>query len=241
MADPFRVIAFDGDDTLWHCESIYSLAEGRLQALLEPFLRSEEVKRRLYEVEMRNLRVYGYGAKGFTLSMIETALEVTEGRITGKQVADILEIGHFVMKHPVEPLEGAREALEELARARPLALLTKGDLFDQEAKLAQSNLAELFTHVEIVSAKDAATYDRVLRRLGVAPRELVMVGNSLHSDVLPVLELGGWAIHVPYHVTWQHEVAGLPEGPHQERFAQVPSIRDVPGALKLFTQRVTPA
>jgi putative hydrolase of the HAD superfamily len=201
----FDLIALDADDTLWHNEPLFQATKARFQALLAPYHDGAWVDQRLYATESHNLRRFGYGIKGFVLSMVETAIELTEGRITGGEIRQILDWGHEMLAAPVELLEGVRETVELLAARHRLVLLTKGDLFDQEAKLARSGLGDHFAAVEIVSEKNARTYAAVMARHRVPPARFLMVGNSLRSDVLPVLEAGGAAVHVPYAVTWEHE------------------------------------
>ena len=212
-----RVIAFDGDDTLWHNETLFSMTQGRFRALLSRDVEvpTDILNARLLETERRNLPTYGYGIKGFVLSMIETAIEVTDKRIPAEDIQTIMTFGRTMIEHPVELIEGAREVLETLrAGDHELWLITKGDLFDQESKIARSGLVPLFDRIEIVAEKDQATYERLLTRHGVSPDEFLMVGNSIRSDVLPVIEIGGRAVHVPYQITWEHEhVEGnLPDG-----------------------------
>jgi putative hydrolase of the HAD superfamily len=212
-----RVIAFDGDDTLWHNERLFSMTQNRFCALLTRHIDipTQVLHARLLETERRNLVAYGYGIKGFVLSMIETAIEVTDKRIPAEDIQTIMTFGRTMIEHPVELIEGAREVLETLrAGDHELWLITKGDLFDQESKIARSGLVPLFDRIEIVAEKDQATYERLLTRHGVSPDEFLMVGNSIRSDVLPVIEIGGRAVHVPYQITWEHEhVEGnLPEG-----------------------------
>jgi putative hydrolase of the HAD superfamily len=201
----FDLIALDADDTLWHNEPLFQATKERFLALLAPYHDRDWVDRRLDDTERRNLHRFGYGIKGFVLSMVETALDLTEGRVTGTEIRQILDWGHEMLAAPVELLEGVRETVETLAARHRLVLLTKGDLFDQEAKLARSGLGDHFAAVEIVSEKDARTYAAVMARHGVSPARFLMVGNSLRSDVLPVLEAGGAAVHVPYAITWTHE------------------------------------
>ena len=199
-----RVIAFDGDDTLWHNETLFSMTQERFRAILQAHLDLDpaDLDARLLATERRNLKAYGYGIKGFVLSMVETAIEVTDGRIPATDIASILSFGRAMLEHPVELIEGAREVLETLrARDHELWLVTKGDLFDQESKIARSGLEPLFDHIEIVSEKDERTYRRLLDRNGVVSDEFVMVGNSVRSDVLPVVSLGARAFHVPHEVT----------------------------------------
>jgi putative hydrolase of the HAD superfamily len=209
--------AFDGDDTLWHNETIFSMTQDRFRAMLRSHLDLDpaDLDARLLETERKNLAIYGYGIKGFVLSMIETAIEITDGRIPATDIASILSFGRAMLEHPVELIEGAREVLEALrARDHELWLVTKGDLFDQESKIARSGLEPLFDRVEIVSQKDEVTYRRLLSRHGVDASEFGMVGNSLRSDVLPVVGVGARGFHVPYEITWAHEQVegGLPDG-----------------------------
>ena len=208
MPDLPRVIAFDGDDTLWHNETIFSMTQDRFRALIGAHvdLPGSAIDARLVETERQNLATYGYGIKGFVLSMVETAIAITDGRIPARDIEAILGFGRSMLAHPVQLIEGAREVLETLRdRDHELWLLTKGDLFDQESKLARSALSPFFDRVEIVSEKDESTYLRLLERHGVVPDEFAMVGNSIRSDVLPVLAIGGRAFHVPYEITWAHE------------------------------------
>jgi putative hydrolase of the HAD superfamily len=202
---PVTVVGLDGDDTLWQNETRFKLTQGELRELLHRHVPDADVDRRLFEIEMKNLAVYGYGVKSFTLSMIETAIELTEGRIPATDLAVILGWGKRMLMQPTELLDGVELAVRELSGRYDLLLITKGDLFDQESKLARSGLADLFLGVEIVSEKNVSTYRGILSRRGIKPKEFVMVGNSLRSDIVPVLELGARAIHIPYHVTWRHE------------------------------------
>jgi putative hydrolase of the HAD superfamily len=201
----FDLIAFDADDTLWHNEPIFHATEKQFAEMLGAYHPAPWVSERLFATEMKNLRHFGYGIKGFILSMIETAVELTEGRVTGDEVRRILTWGHEMLMHPVELLDGVRETVESLSSNYRLMLLTKGDLFDQESKLARSGIGEHFQAVEIVSEKNAGTYRAIMKRHGVAPDRFLMVGNSLRSDVLPVLDAGAMAVHVPYELTWMHE------------------------------------
>ena len=222
-------LAFDADDTLWHNETLYAESQEAFRALLRPFHDDAWIDARLHDTEMRNLHRYGYGIKGFTLSMIETALELTEDRLDGRGIRKVLELGQAMLDKPVEPLPGVADVLRDLAGAFDLMVITKGDLFDQEAKLAKSGLDGHFSKVEIVSEKDEPTYATILQRHGIPPGAFTMVGNSVKSDILPVLALGGRAIHIPYHLTWAHEVVdSMVEAP----FPVLDSIRDLPALLE---------
>jgi putative hydrolase of the HAD superfamily len=212
---PIKVLAFDGDDTLWHNETHFNMTQQAFRDLVLKHAPEADVDRRLFATEMANLGLYGYGIKSFTLSMLETAIAVTEGRIPTSDLEVILGWGKRMLQEPTELLEGVTEALREVSRRYDLMLITKGDLFDQESKLARSGLAELFSGVEILSDKTVDSYRAVISRRGIAPDEFVMVGNSLRSDILPVVQMGGRAVYIPYHLTWQHEhvdEGSLPSG-----------------------------
>jgi putative hydrolase of the HAD superfamily len=218
-------LAFDADDTLWHNETHYAETQEAFRDLLRPFHDDAWIDARLHDTEMRNLQRYGYGIKGFTLSMIETALELTEDRLDGAGVRQVVSLGKAMLDKPVEPLPHVAEVLQELAAGFDLMVITKGDLFDQETKLAKSGLGNHFSKVEIVSEKDEATYAAILRRHGLGPSAFTMVGNSVRSDILPVLALGARAVHIPYHLTWAHEMVTSPMG---APFPVLESIRDLP-------------
>lgn len=222
-------IAFDADDTLWHNESLFALTQGKFRELLAPYGDAEWIDKQLYATETRNLAHFGYGIKGFTLSMVETAVELTGGRIGGHEIGQIVEWGRTMLSSPVELLPGVEDVVAELGKEYPLLLITKGDLFDQESKLARSGLGGYFRHVEIVREKDAAVYSTILGKHGIAPDNFLMVGNSVRSDILPVLDIGGKAAHIPYAITWQHEMAALPEQEqggyyHLESMDALPSL-----------------
>jgi len=226
----FDVVALDADDTLWHNETLFTATQTQFRDLLARYRDPEWIDRRLYETETRNLQHFGYGVKGFTLSMIETAIELTEGQVTGAEVQRIIDFGREMLRAPVELLDGVAETVAALATTYRIVLVTKGDLFDQESKLARSGLGEAFSAVEIVSEKDARTYAALMARQRAEPSRFVMVGNSLRSDVLPVLEVGGAAVHIPYHVTWQHELVA-DEALVGKEFARLASIRELPDWL----------
>jgi putative hydrolase of the HAD superfamily len=223
-------IAFDADDTLWHNETLFAVTSEQIGALLAPYAEPESLQRRLIETERRNLRLFGYGVKGFTLSMIESAIEVSEGRISAAEIKSILEAGKRLLAHPIELLPGVRQSLEELAPRHNLMMITKGDLFHQESRIAMSGLGDLFTAVEIVSEKNPETYRKIMRRYHLDVERFVMVGNSVKSDILPVLEIGARAIHIPYEITWELELAELGE-PDPSRFRRCASICEVSQTL----------
>jgi putative hydrolase of the HAD superfamily len=222
---PLTVIGFDADDTLWQNEQYYKLTESHFRELLAEFAEGEHVSERLLEAERRNLAYYGFGIKGFTLSMIETALEVTEGKAPAEVVSKILAIGRELLSHPVECLPHAREALETLCGQYFLVLITKGDLFDQERKLAQSGLGDYFDAVDIVSDKSATTYRRIFGKHGEGPERAMMIGNSLKSDVVPAIAAGAWGVFVPHELTWVLEHVDKPvEAP---RFREIATLGDL--------------
>jgi putative hydrolase of the HAD superfamily len=221
-------IGFDADDTLWQNETFYRLTEERFTSLLAEHGDAQTISGRLLEAERRNLQIYGFGIKGFTLSMIETAIEVTEGRVSAAVIGEILAAGREMLAHPIETLPHARETLERLAGSYRTILITKGDLFDQERKLAQSGLGELFDAVEIVSEKNAGTYERIFNRYGDGPNRSMMVGNSLKSDVVPAIQAGSWGVYVPHALTWALEHCDEPEDePRFKRLAHLGELIDL--------------
>ncbi len=231
-----QLIGFDGDDTLWRSEDYFRQANTDFAAIVGRYVDLDDVHERMLATEQRNLELFGYGAKGMTLSMVETAIAITEARISAADIHALVELGKRVLQHPVELLPGIRAAVEAVAEHYPLVLITKGDLFHQERKVAQSGLADLFGRIEIVSEKDPATYRRVLDEFALQPAQFAMVGNSLRSDIEPVLRLGGWGVHLPYHVTWAHEQEhGLAaDEPHM---ITVRAAADIPAALAQLHQR----
>lgn len=211
MAQRITAIGFDADDTLWQNETFYRMTQDRFAELLSDYTEPDPLHARLLEAERRNIGHYGFGIKGFMLSMIETAIEVTEGRVPASVISEILSAGQDMLAHPIELLPDARETVRELAESRTLILITKGDLLDQERKLAQSGLGELFDAVEIVSEKRPPVYTRAFATHGNGPAAAMMVGNSMKSDVLPALEAGAWGVYVPHGLTWELEHAAAPE------------------------------
>jgi putative hydrolase of the HAD superfamily len=202
---PLTTIGFDADDTLWQNEQFYRLTEQHFTDLLSDYAEGERISERLLESEKRNLSQYGFGIKGFTLSMIETAIEITQGEVPATVIAQILDIGRDLLAHPVETMPHVRETLEALAGNYLLVLITKGDLFDQERKLAQSGLGDFFDAVEIVSDKTAVTYRRIFAKVGGGPERAMMVGNSLKSDIVPAIAAGSYGVFVPHALTWALE------------------------------------
>jgi len=224
---PITTVGLDADDTLWHNETIFRLTHARFVDLLDDHGDAETIEARLAETEQRNLRLYGYGVKGFTLSMIETAMELCDGGAPPEVVREILAAGREMLGHPVEPLPGVDETLAALSEKYRLVLITKGDLMDQERKLAASGLGDLFAAVEIVSEKERSTYERIFARHGTGANEALMAGNSMKSDVLPAIAAGAWGVHIPYVVTWAHELADAPEG--SSRYGALDAISALPG------------
>ncbi|MEX6632236.1 HAD family hydrolase [Hyphococcus lacteus] len=225
-----EVLAFDADDTLWQNERFFRLTETAFADLLSDYADPAHLTERLLETERRNLARYGFGIKGFTLSMIETALEITEGKAPASVIQTILDKGHEMLEHPVELLPHVAETIQSLKGDFRLMVITKGDLFDQERKIALSGLADHFDGIEIVSDKNPETYRNVFSRHGVTAENAMMVGNSLKSDVLPVLDLGGWGVHVPHSQTWVFEHADPPQS--HPRFREIDHLGGLQGVLK---------
>ena len=223
-------IAFDADDTLWHNEPIFDLTQERVAELLADWVPATELGDQLNRTERRNLSLFGYGSKGFTLSLVETALEVSNGEVPGSVIQQILDAGKAMIEHPVELLAGVAETIAQLGAEHPLLLITKGDLFHQESKIARSGLAESFAAIEIVSEKDEATYRRLLDRHGIDAERFVMIGNSVKSDILPVVAIGGNAVHVPYESNWALDLIDH-RGAQEEGFFEAATMFDVPRVL----------
>lgn len=222
------LLCFDADDTLWHNERFFRLTQDHFADLLSDYAERDHLNERLLAAERRNLGHYGFGIKGFMLSMIETALDVTENRAPGHVIRSIVEAGQDMLAHPIELLPGVQDALNLLAPDFTMVLVTKGDLMDQERKLAQSGLGELFDGVEIVSDKTAATYSGIFNKYGAAPNASLMIGNSLKSDVNPAIAAGGWGVFIPHGLTWEIEHDTAPEGHPRfreaETFAEIPAL-----------------
>ncbi|MBL0209521.1 MAG: HAD family hydrolase [Holophagaceae bacterium] len=229
-APDIRTLAFDADDTLWHHQNLFEETQERFRDLLRPHREDAWIDAQLHETEMRNLRHFGYGVKGFMLSMVETAIQLTEARIEGAEIQKIIELGKDMLDRPIELMPGAAQALESLSGDYELMVITKGDLFDQETKLARSGLGSLFTRVEVVSEKDAPTNAAILKRHGIGPGHFLMVGNSLKSDIQPVLDIGGRAVHVPYELQWAHDrVEGMNRETHD--YFEIASLAELPELL----------
>ncbi|MEP1984050.1 MAG: HAD family hydrolase, partial [Maribacter dokdonensis] len=203
--DGINVIGFDADDTLWVNETYFRDTEDKFADLLEKYETKNKIDQELFRTEIKNLDLYGYGIKGFVLSMIECALELSNNQVAPKTVSALLDLGKEMITQPVELLEGVEEVLQSLKDKYRLIVLTKGDLLDQERKLERSGLSEYFHHVEVLSDKKEKNYSDLLEHLQIEPDEFLMIGNSLKSDVLPLVNIGARAVHIPFHTTWQHE------------------------------------
>jgi putative hydrolase of the HAD superfamily len=231
-ASVIELVGFDGDDTLWHSEGYFQQAHAEFEAILGRYvdLADARLHERLLATEQRNIRLFGYGAKGMTLSMIETAIALTDSRIEAADIHRLVELGKGILQHPVELIPGMREAVAAVAGRHRVVLITKGDLFHQESKVARSGLAGLFGRIEIVSEKDPPTYARLLREFELPGERFAMVGNSLRSDIAPVLANGGFGVHIPYPITWAHELQAEVDAAHP-RLARVERPEQIPSAL----------
>jgi len=227
------IIAFDADDTLWHNEPHFTHTHEKFRDLLSDYHDPEWIESRLAETEIRNLKHFGYGIKGFTLSMIETALELTENRIGAQEITKILDFGKSMLKAPLELMEGVEPVLNRLKQTHDLMIITKGDLFDQETKIARSGLGDYFKYVEVVSEKTPANFDRIVNQYQFSPDRFLMVGNSLKSDILPVIEIGAHAVYIPYETTWIHEKVD-PKFLKDVHFHQVEDMASLPDFLRSF-------
>lgn len=228
--EQITTIGFDADDTLWHNEHLFRLTQARFTSLLADYADRDRLGSQLLEAERRNLGHYGYGVKGFVLSMIETAIEVTEERVPARVIGDLVAAGREMLTHPIDLLPEARETISALSGAYRLVLITKGDLLDQERKLAQSGLGDFFQGVEIVSEKTRDSYVEIFRRHGAGAPAAMMVGNSLRSDVLPALAAGAWATFVPHALTWELEHAEEPSG--HDRYHNIADLGRLPALIE---------
>ncbi|MBR1872221.1 MAG: HAD family hydrolase [Bacteroidales bacterium] len=221
-----RVLAFDADDTLWENETLYRKAEARWAEVLKDYGTLEELSAALYSVESANMPLYGYGTRAFFMSLVETSLKVSGNALKGEQTGAILDIARDLLHNPATPLPGVPETLESIRESKRyiMVLLTKGDLLDQELKIERSGLGKFFDYVDIVSNKSRKEYLDICAKYGICPAEFLMVGNSFKSDIAPVLEIGGSGIHVPFHVTWEHE--RMEEFPHPN-LAKVRSFSEI--------------
>lgn len=220
-----KVVGFDADDTLWVNETYFRDTEELFADLLEGFETKNKIDQELFKKEMDNLELYGYGIKGFMLSMIESALELSNNRVSQATIHKILNLGKDMIAHPVELLDGVKDVLQVLSSKYRLIVLTKGDLLDQERKLERSGLSEYFHHVEVLSDKKESNYKNLLEHLEIEVDEFLMIGNSLKSDVLPILNIGAKAVHVPFHTTWQHEQVSIEKNDY--KYLKINSLRDI--------------
>jgi putative hydrolase of the HAD superfamily len=220
-----KVIGFDADDTLWVNEPFYQDVEKEFCRIMKPYLPELETSKELFKTEMQNLEIYGYGAKGFILATIETALRATNGKITTEEISQILDTGKTLLTMPIQLIEDVENVLQKLQGKYKIILVTKGDLLDQERKLQKSGLISYFHHIEIMSDKHENNYKKLIAHLDIQPEEFLMVGNSVKSDILPVVNIGAKAIHIPFEVTWQHE--NHHESPDNTTFTSVLSISEI--------------
>jgi putative hydrolase of the HAD superfamily len=231
----FDMIAFDADDTLWYYERLYAGTQAKIAELLALYGTSEEIDAHLNRVELGNVQLYGYGIKGFALSMIEAAIELGDGRLSNKEVQAIIGYAKEMMVSDIQLIEHVHGTISELGKNYPLAIITKGDLFEQEAKISRSGLESQFRYVEIVGQKSPENYARILEKFRVPPERFLMVGNSLRSDILPVLELGGHAVYIPSD-TWVHEMAEMPSS-EKAGFYELENIGELPALLERIEAR----
>lgn len=225
LKDKIKYIAFDADDTLWNNEIFFHEFEEGFSALINKYESNHKLAKDLFDTEMENLHLYGYGVKGMTLCMIELACKRIDSAYTSTCISQIIEMGKDLLQKPVDLLEGVTETLTELNNRYKLILATKGDLLDQERKILKSGLIDYFYHIEIMSDKKTSDYSKLIKRLGCNPEDLLMLGNSLKSDIIPVLELGAFACYIPYHITWEHEYCDEDiKHPHFIKFNQIREI-----------------
>ncbi len=225
MLADIKVIAFDADDTLWVNEPLFQDVEKKFCEMMEDFLPHHSVSRELLKTEIQNLSDYGYGIKSFLLSMVETAIKVSAGSIKSSEINRIIELGKEMLNAPVEVIDGVEEVLKAVQGKYRLVMATKGDLLDQERKLEKSGLADFFHHIEIVSEKKEPQYEKLIKHLDIEPAHFLMIGNSIKSDILPVLNIGAHGFHVPFHTTWELEV--VDKKVEHENFQQLEKITDV--------------
>ena len=238
-----QMVGFDADDTLWKSQDYFDAAQAEFESIIGQYidLSAAGVQEHLLQVEKQNIAVFGYGAKGMMLSMMESAIDMTEGRITSSDIRRILDLGKGVLQHPVELLPGIAEAVDEVSREFPIVLITKGDLFHQEAKVKATTLSKRFKRIEIVSEKDPQTYRRLFGEFAIAPSEFVMIGNSLKSDIAPILDIGGWGVHVPYHTTWAHETVGGIDEALLNHFRTATNASEIPGKVRELADLARPS
>jgi len=223
-----KLVALDADDTLWHCESRFQATQARLSEMLDHHAPHDQVQAHLHETEVRNIKLFGFGIKGFTLSMIEAAIEISDSKITAGEIHEIVMLGKAMLDGPMDLLDGVAKTIAELADAYPLMMITKGDHMDQYNKIEKSGLAGHFQEIEVLLNKDVASYHEIFARHGVYPGDVMMVGNSIPSDILPILELGGHGAFIPYHVTASFERhENEPDGPRYHRLDRIDELPEL--------------
>lgn len=236
MAPNFDVIAFDADDTLWHTESLYAEVEAKIIPILAPYQSQEIIEQVMHSNEIRNLEFYGYGIKSFILSLVESAVQISQSRIPGSDILRIIELGKEMLSAKIQLFEHTQPTLDKLSRSYPLMLITKGDLNEQEPKINRSGLLDFFKYIEILSDKNPSSYSSLLSRYEINPTQFLMVGNSLRSDIAPVLSLGGWAVYIPYSNSWSHENASIPES-SKERYFEIKHLGELPDLLNYLVNQ----
>jgi putative hydrolase of the HAD superfamily len=232
-----KIIAFDADDTLWHTEFLYARVQKRVREILQPYYPYEDMGEHLHRIEVNNLNYYGYGIKGFILSLIESSISLSGGKISGAELQEIITLAKDMLQAEIRFMVGAVETVRGLMEQYPLMLITKGDLFEQDAKIVRSGIKDLFRYVEIVSDKNREGYSDVLRKVGVKPDEFLMVGNSMRSDILPVIEIGGYAVFVPHAESWVHEHAEPPQDA-DGRFFEIERLPDLPMIISSIEKNI---
>jgi len=230
MTPNIDVIAFDADDTLWHTESLYSNVEAKIIQILAPYQSQAIIEQVMHSNEIRNLEFYGYGIKSFILSLVESAAQISQSRVQGSDILRIIELGKEMLTADIQLLEQTRPTLDELSSSYPLMLITKGDLNEQEPKIKRSGLLGYFKYIDVLTDKTPSSYTSILDRYKINPTRFLMVGNSLRSDIAPVLSLGGWAVYIPYSSSWSHENASIPES-YKERYYEIKHLGELPDLL----------
>ncbi len=224
------IIAFDADDTLWHCENFFHDVQNKFAGILERYAPHDDVHARFHETELRNIHLFGYGVKGFTLSMVETAIEISNKKVSASHIHDIIMLGKSIFDAPLDLMDGVEETLNDLKQQYRLLLITKGDVLDQRNKIEKSGLEHLFDKTNVVQEKDPATYARLFADYDIDVTKVAMIGNSLRSDILPILELNGAAVHIPYHVTAHFEK--VPDQINHPRFFEIADMVDLPELIR---------
>ncbi|MEL6557396.1 MAG: HAD family hydrolase [Bacteroidota bacterium] len=231
-----KTIAFDADDTLWVNETIFTSTRDKIEHLLKDYVTHQSLEKTLYETEIKNLNIFGYGIKGFMLSTIETCIEITQRQIDGETIQKLIDLGKDMLSHPVEILPGIENAVKSLQGNYQLMIITKGDLFDQESKIARSGLADYFDIIEVVSEKNEKTYQNLLNKYDINSNDFLMIGNSIKSDILPICKIGGEAIHIPFHTTWEHEIVSQKDA-NGHQYYTLSSIEELQQCIGQINQR----